>query len=265
VRGVPPLALAISLAAHIGAVALVLGPAAPHAEPGETPLPAPRLAGDTFELPAPAMIDLPHDRASPPSAEATEPRSEATEDATETPDEATGGTEPRPRRASARPAPPRRPADATPGEEGAARAATGEEALYGAVGERGAVELAGAYARAFTQTASADPAWQKAPLGSAGEAVVALTIDERGRITNEAVKGAPGPALSSSIQRTLALVRGRTFVARGKVTTIRISATVTQGAPGDDGLENDRFGIAVHGGKASFVLPIGRRIQVRVR
>jgi hypothetical protein len=255
VRGVAPLSLTVSLAAHVMAAALVLArpipPSAPVRSSSEELLPSPRLAGETFELPAPETEHVPTDTAEPAleGPGAHDPARE--EDAL-------------PRRSPRAPIP-RRPRAAAVSPETAAGATPSSGALYGAVGERGAVELASAYARAFTQTASADPAWRSAPVGPAGEGLVTITIDEQGRITHEAVEGSPGAALASSIERTLALVRGRTFVARSKVTTIRVSATVTKGTEGEDGLEDGRFGIAVTGGKASFVLPIGRRILVRVR
>jgi hypothetical protein len=94
---------------------------------------------------------------------------------------------------------------------------------------------------------------------------VTLTLDEAGHIVNVDVTGSPSPALASSIARTMALIKSRPFVAPTRITKVHLVATVTSGGPGDDGLDGDRFGISTHGGNASFVLPIGRRIQLRVR
>lgn len=221
--------------------------------------PAPRIAGDTFELPAPETTETPLANAAPSVDEGAEVA------------EAHPGDAPR-ETTPARQAHPA-PRSSHEGRPSAGRAAsgTGEPAsagspagLYGAVGERGAQDLESAFTRGFTQTASADPAWATAPLGPAGEADLAITIDETGHIVDVTVKGNPSAALRSSIRRSVDFVRGRTFVAHGKTTKLKLVARVTAGS-GDDGLENDRFGLSVRNKKASFVLPIGRRIELDVR
>lgn len=215
----------------------------------------PVIAGDTFELPAPALGDP-----SPTPVPADEP-------ARDTPTEPTEVAAPTGRTAEI-PSPPRthratKPAPA-PRDGAESDDAQGEGTRYGAVGERSATDLATTFARAFTQTASEDPEWQRAPIGPAGEAVVKLTIDASGHIVDVAVEGTPSAALRSSIRRTMPLVKERLFTARQKTTRIHLIASVSTGE-GDDGLESGRYGIAVHGGRASFVLPIGRRIQLRVQ
>lgn len=250
--------LGISLAAHVGAGAALLWPRAlPEAPPGE---PAPHIAGETFELPAPETAESPLANASPSPAAA----------ATATPVEAAD--------APARPAPPSvaaraaRPSHA--GRPSAGKAATaadgaeggsGDAALYGAVGDRSAADLATAFTRAFPQAASGDPIWRSAPLGSAGEAVVALTLDEGGHIASSDVTGAPSPALTAAIRRTMALIKGRPFVARGKTTRLTLSATVSADTV-HDGLHGDVFAVGAQmDGTAFFALAIGRRVDLRVR
>ncbi|AKV03427.1 hypothetical protein AKJ09_10090 [Labilithrix luteola] len=252
---------ALSLGIHISVAALLLGSRHPTQEASGDP--APRLAGDTFELPAPDLRSEPLANASPsPATNAGAPSS---------PDEADDGAlraaPPVRAPAAAKSSHPSRPSGghAESPNAGESSAATNTGTLYGAVGDRSATDLAAAFARSFTQTASADRAWERAPLGSAGSATVVLAIDDEGHITDVRVEGAPSPALTSSIQRTMALIKGRTFVAHDKVTRIRLAATITNGAEANDGLSGDRFGLSVHGGKAAFVLPIGRRIQLDVK
>lgn len=247
--------MTLSLALHGAVVGVVVAsgrtriPPPPSAHEHEEAEPI--IAGDTFELPAPALGD-------PSSDPAPEPADEPTPDAPSEPSRRTAEV-PSPSRShrASKPAPAPRDGAETDDDRG-------EGTRYGAVGERSATDLATTFARAFTQTASEDPEWQKAPIGPAGEAVVKLTIDASGRIVDVAVEGTPSAALRSSIRRTMPLVKERLFTARQKTTRIHLIASVSTGE-GDDGLESGRYGIAVHGGRASFVLPIGRRIQLRVR
>ncbi len=256
-RLAPFLALSFSVAVHAAVAALLLvRPTIRQEEVG----PPPRLAGETFELPAPEVSETPLSNASP------SPDTQGTPAEVDAPDAPARPAPPQPAHDAARPSHAGRPSAgrADPNHDDGTQGAP-PGALYGAVGDRSAAPLAPTFARAFTQTASADPAWQKAPLGSAGSATVTLSIDEAGALTQVEIGGSPSAALRSSIDRTLSLIRGRAFVARGRRTTVHLSASVGEGGAADDGLEGDRFGIAIHEGNASFVLPIGRRIQVRVR
>lgn len=260
-RGGLPLPLGISFGAHVALAAAFLAarplPAAPLDDP------APQIAGETFELPAPETADVPLSNASPSPEDLGTPA----------PDDDDGD-------APARPTPPprgkpaprashaRRPSGgrAEPGQtDGAGSAPT--PALYGAVGERSAADLATAFTRGFPQAASADPAWRTAPLGSAGVADVVLTLDDTGHIVDTQLLGSPSAALTSAVRRTLALIKGRPFVARGKVTRLHLVASVSADAV-HDGLHGDVFAIggsfAGGEGSAFFALAIGRRIDVRV-
>ncbi len=259
VRGVLPLTLSIGAHVLVAATLLRAGARAP-----ETSDPPPALGGETFELPAPETIEPPLANASP-APETTAPSDPASD--------GEGVTRPRPPahgRSDPRPSRPARPSggrvEPASGETGDGTASS--PALYGAVGERSAADLATAFTRGFPQVASADPMWRTAPLGSAGEADVVLTLDESGHIESSQVLGSPSPALASAVRSTLALIKARPFVAKGKVTRLHLVAKVSSDEV-HDGLHGDVFAIggsyAGGEGNAFFALAIGRRIDVRVR
>jgi hypothetical protein len=88
---------------------------------------------------------------------------------------------------------------------------------------------------------------------------------------SSSVTGSPSPALRRGIDRTLVLLGGRTFTARGAVTKLRITARVS---PNDvhDGLHGDVFALsggsfAGDTGTAFFALPgaSARRVDVELR
>jgi hypothetical protein len=255
------LPLGVSVGAHVVVALALLTPRAERASPSDPP---PQLAGETFELPAPEMTDVPLANASP------SPEMTGAPAATEDGDSPARPSPPPAGRSSARSSHAGRPsggrADSTKGDPSSGDATT--PALYGAVGDRSAADLATAFTRAFPQAASGDPSWQGAPLGSAGNAVVTVTLDERGSLESMQVAGSPSPALSSAIRRTLALIKGRPFVASAKVTHLRLTATVSADAV-HDGWHGDVFAIggsyAGGEGSAFFALAIGRRIDLRVR
>jgi hypothetical protein len=254
------LSLCLSLGAHVLIAAALLVPRHPGAPPAD---PSPQLAGETFELPAPETTEnLPLANASPSP--------DSTGEAASTDGDGPAHPTPAHRNAKTRASRAGRPSAgrAEPGQADGTAGSTGTSATYGAVGERSASDLATAFTRGFPQAASADPAWRAAALGGAGEADVVLTLDEQGHIEATQVLGAPSPALASGVRRTLALIRGRPFVAKGKVTKLHIVATVSSDAV-HDGLHGDVFAIggSFSGGEgnAFFALAIGRRIDVRVR
>jgi len=199
------------------------------------------MAGDTFELPAPEMgattDTLPAHTTEPPLTSAPNVPSHA----------------------------PRSSIGQTAGPTSTDASSAQVNMLYGALGDRSATPLASTFTRLFAQTASADPAWQSAPLGAAGEATVTLTLDVAGYIEHIDVTGSPSQALRSSITRTMALLKSRPFVANARITRVHLAATIASGVAADDGLDSNHFGISTRGGNASFVLPIGRRIQLRIK
>jgi hypothetical protein len=261
-------ALALSLTAHgvaIGAFFLPR-PAAPAQAPTDaTTPPEPRgLEGDSFEIPAPnaEADDLP---ASPGGASAGAPEPprapQAPAHAARAP--AAEGDAP-PKTAAGGP---KGAHDAPRGGDEGGEAGEGPK-LYGAAGDRSAVDLATAVTRGFPQAASADPAWATVPMGPGGEATLLLTLDETGKLVSSEVLGSPSPALAEGIRRTLALVRGRAFTARGRVTKLHLSATISPDTV-HDGLHGDVFAIGGsytgNEGQAFFALAIGRRVDLRVR
>ncbi len=149
----------------------------------------------------------------------------------------------------------------------------GEAGVFGAVGERGAVDLATAFTRQFPQASSADPAWATVPLGAAGEADVTLMLDESGKLASVQVSPSAPAALKSGISGTVRLIRGRSFTAPSARTRLHVRATVSPDKV-HDGLHGEVFAIGgsfIHGatpssgeGSAFFALNIGRRIDIRV-
>lgn len=247
------------MGAHTAIAAALLASRLPPAAPDD---PSPLLAGETFELPAPETAEVPTSNAAPSPENVGAPAVAGNEDA------------PSPPVQGKHPAPtshPRRPSvgqtDAGQAES-APRSTASTPGLYGAVGERSAADLATAFTRGFPQAASADPAWRTVQLGPAGQADVVLTIDDSGHIESTRVLGSPSEALASAIRRTLALIKGRAFVARAKVTTLHLVAVVNRDTV-HDGLHGDVFAIggSFSGaeGSAFFALAIGRRIDVHVR
>lgn len=137
--------------------------------------------------------------------------------------------------------------------------------LYGAVGDRSAADVTLSFTSNFPAAASADPIWQQAAFGSAGEALVVITIDESGHVIDSHVSGG-SDALRSGVLRTLSLIRGRTFTARQARTAFTVSGKVSPDTV-HDGLHGDYFAVgrASQEGSAFFALPTGRRIDIRVR
>jgi hypothetical protein len=138
---------------------------------------------------------------------------------------------------------------------------------FGAVSERGSVDLATAFTRAFPQAASTDPVWTRVAIGPAGEADLVLDIDEAGALVASQIAGSPSAAFRAGIARTLALIGAREFTSGGPRTRLHLVATVS---PDDihDGLHGDVFAIGgsfvASEGSAFFALAIGRRIDLRV-
>jgi hypothetical protein len=256
--------LALSLVAHGAVAAYFFVPrGAPDAPPADRE-PPPQNAGETFELPAPESAETPLANASPSPDTNAEPAP------VEFPDAPARPTPPSKAKLANRPSHQGRPSagHAAPGQADGATASAGSTALFGAVGDRSAAHLATAFTRDFPQAASGDPIWRTAALGSAGEATVIMTLDDSGHIADVQIVGTPTGPLAQGIRRTMTLIRGRPFVAKGKVTKLRITATVSADTV-HDGLHGDVFAIggsfAEGEGAAFFALNIGRRVDLRVR
>jgi hypothetical protein len=261
----PALAVWLSIAAHGALFAFIAGGLARAApvdiRPDPNALTHAPMPGETFEVP---LDDLATER----------PTSQATTAAEPTPPppaagDGDGNDAPGPAHVdSHRHA---RPRAATPGTTSPTGTGTGDgdkPATFGAAGDRSAVELASAFTRGFPQAASADPLWLAAPFGSAGAVDLTLTLDDTGALVATQSNGSPGAALAAGVRRTLALIRARSFVAEGKETRLRVTATVTQDQV-HDGLHGEVFAIGGSfegaGGNGFFALAVGRRIDVRVQ
>jgi hypothetical protein len=242
--------LALSLGAHGGVVPAALWGSGLHRDTSSAPSlalrAAPAQVGETFEVPVEEV-----DRGGAPPAEETAP-AEVSEVAP-----ATEG-------AHARASRPSQHATSVSAAEGGGSGS----ASFGAVGERSAVDIATAFTRGFPQAASADVAWTNAPFGSAGSEDVRLTLDETGALVSVLTGGAPSSALAAGVNRTVALIRARSFVAAGRETHLRVTATVSPDQV-HDGLHGDVFAIGGSfdrgEGSGFFALAVGRRIDVKVR
>lgn len=253
----------MSIAVHGAVVALFLVPRSA-ADAPRTLEPPPENAGETFELPAPESADTPLANASP------SPDTNASAASADVPDAPARPTPKTKAKTAERPSHQGRPSAgrAAPSASDGAPGASGTALMFGAVGDRSATDVARAFTRDFPQAASGDPVWRTAPIGAAGDATVLLTLDDAGHIADVQVLGAPGGPLGQGIRRTLALIKGRPFVARSKVTKLRLTATVSTDTV-HDGLHGDVFAIggsfAEGEGAAFFALNVGRRIDLHVR
>lgn len=258
--------IGISVALH-GAAAVGLRVATRGGRAAEAPLPVdplPAFAGETFELPAPPTTDdAPLANASP------SPDTNAASAPIDVGDAPARPKPPSHAKPAARPSNQGRPSGGhTVSTETGQAGGTGGASLYGAVGDRSAVGLGAAFTRAFSQVASADPTWGKAPFGAAGEATVTITLDDAGHIESHSITGTPSAALAGSVRNILTLIKGRPFVAKGKVTQLVVSARVTAGTPGGDPNSILEIGVTPFEGNAGaawFVLGIGRRVDLSLR
>ena len=213
--------LGVSLIAHVAVAGALFFPRVTVAR---SPLdPPPQNAGETFELPAPESAETPLANASPA------PDTNATPAPVEFPDAPARPVPPTHARSAPRPSHQGRPSagHAAPSQTDGTPGGSGVTLMFGAVGDRSAADLARAFTRDFPQAASGDPVWRTAALGAAGEATLVLTLDDSGHIADVQVLGAPSGALAQGIRRTMALIKGRPFVARSKVTKLRLTATVS--------------------------------------
>lgn len=161
--------------------------------------------------------------------------------------------------AGEKPRAPARHARAAKSDDGSAAPATAATSeVFGADGERAAVDLSGAFLKILPQTASADAAWARAPFGPTGGVEVVLEIDEQGALVRADVRGPSGP-LKSAAERTVVLLRHRLFTARARTTRLHFSAVVEKDEV-HDGLHGDFFAL----GGMFFALPSGRRIDLKV-
>ena len=171
-----------------------------------------------------------------------------------------------------RPRPPR-PAKAQAGSSGAAPASSAATSAptgtFGSEGATGVRDLARAFTRAISPANQADSTWSELPTGPAGTVELTLSLDADGHL--ESVRPAPStPAhLAKLVTRTLALLRGGTYAARGAsaTVTLRLSVDVRDVAvaPVEGGTIELAWGFDAGVGHASFVRSGGRRVDITVR
>jgi hypothetical protein len=254
-HGLPlPAYVAASIGLHFAVVVVAVLPHRPRADVlvDEAPPRQGALVGDSFEVPLEVpLVPLDLDD---PETDPGDPEPAAAPAIAPAPSPEPGVGDParrparsaRPAKSGARPPPP--------------------PTVYGAVGERGSVDLATAFTRGFPQASCADPAWQTVPFGPAGAVDVTLAIDGAGNLVDVRVSGGSA-ALVRSVHRTGALLHARSFTAARPTTHLHVVATVSQDQV-HDGLHGDVFAIggsfAGTEGSGFFALAVGRRIDVRV-
>lgn len=189
----PPPAVAYAGASNQGA-----GPAA--------------AAGETFEVPDFQESAEP----SPPAADNADP------------DE--GDTIPAPALAPASPSPDA-PGSRTPprahshgGAHAAPAPAPSPPPLFGAVGDRSAGDLAASFKQSFG--AGLDPLWDTVPVGFYANAEVTFELSPEGTLTHWSI-ASEAPVFRKAIERTVQLLKHRTFTARGATTRLKIVVRVS--------------------------------------
>jgi hypothetical protein len=251
----PPLAAfaVLSLALHLAAAGTIrrAGDLRLRRPAPETVRATPGLVGDTLDVEPPAE-----------PAEDDEPAGGA-------PSESAGATAPRESVSRLGQQRGHKPAAAPTAQ---AAPATPPPAQFGAVGERSAVDLPGAFSRAFRDAASADPMWSTVPLGPGGTAEVTLMLDDSGHLSGHTISGAPSRALRRGIESTIVLLGARPFTARGAVTRLRVAIHVV---PNDvhDGLHGDVFALGMGSFPGDVANPWfalqtvtgGRRVEIELR
>lgn len=227
-----------------------------------------RFAGEQFDVTlldeGAAAASAPEGEEHAPGAEPPESSSDATQDAPQAP-----ASEPSPH-AAPKPTEAKRPSPkpSKPARNGAATEAHagGGQALYGAAGEAGVVDLATAFVRGFPQVASVDAAWAKVAPGALPTVVVELDLSEQGRVIGHRVQGA-APPFDRSIRRTLALLGQRPFTAKGRTTRLVLRGMVRAGAVSDAEL-GAVFAIGASysqgAGHAFFSFASGLRVDLEV-
>jgi len=135
---------------------------------------------------------------------------------------------------------------------------------FGALGDRSATTLIVAVARGFPQAASTDPVWRGVSFGDAGEATLQIDLEADGTVARWSLGPGASPALRQAMVRTMAFIGGRSFVARGAVTKLRLAARVSADAVRDG---TDAV-YAIHSeqegdhASAFFSLASGRRVDL---
>jgi hypothetical protein len=255
-----------SLAVHLGLAATfaVFTPRASradepaHAGSGSTAAatgPA-ALGGETFEIQdetPPLDETVPGARGGDPGESASEAAQAVLGPAIEL-DETPAASVPLPRPSVGRSA--RAGHNGQPGREAPSAPTPPPPAMYGAVGDRSASDLVVTFKRAFPQAGSSDPIWNQVPVGFFAEGEVTFILSESGTLTSARVGPSAAPAFRTAIARTVALIKGRSFTARGAETRLHMRVHVS-----DQLTNHGAFTIDAAG---SFELPSGRHVAVTI-
>jgi hypothetical protein len=94
------------------------------------------------------------------------------------------------------------------------------------VGDRSAGDLVATFKRLFETAESGDPLWDKVPVGFYADGDVTFDLAADGTLT-DAMVGTAAPSFRQAIDRTIFLLRHRTFTARGARTRLRMVVRVT--------------------------------------
>lgn len=144
---------------------------------------------------------------------------------------------------------------------------------YGVVGIPGVRDLGLAFTQRIPPACDSDAIWGSVPLGDAGSILVAIAVNEGGRITDlEILDKSPPKALENVARRTVAMLQSGTYALRpGAVSAgrqiVRISANVKAEQPedvkgGQMQLTHDSYSGGV--GRSHFIRN-GRRVDLTVR
>lgn len=144
---------------------------------------------------------------------------------------------------------------------------------YGVVGIPGVRDLGLAFTQRIPPACDSDAIWGSVPLGDAGSILVAIAVNEGGRITDlEILDKSPPKALENVARRTVAMLQSGTYALRpGAVSAgrqiVRISANVKAEQPedvkgGQMQLTYDSYSGGV--GRSHFIRN-GRRVDLTVR
>jgi hypothetical protein len=139
----------------------------------------------------------------------------------------------------------------------AAEAPAPPPALYGAVGERGTVDLSATFKSMFSSAGLQSPIWRDVPVGFYAAGDVSITIDESGAITRTTMSADATPALRSEVARIVQIIKGHTFTAHAATTRMHLVVRVTDKVQNGGRVMIDKSG--------AFELTNGRRFILEAR
>jgi hypothetical protein len=282
------LTVLLSATAHVAAVAMLLLPGARAAAMPRPVSDDARWAGDSLvvevdsaedqaaggavELPTAPIAPVPAAE-TPASVEPALPVEPATAGLAaaapapprpKAPRRAPGDDRPRPPRVAKASGGATGPAPASSAATSASTAAT-----FGSEGATGVRDLARAFTRAISPANQADATWSELPVGPAGSVDLVLTLDADGHLESPRPSASTPAPLAKLVTRTVALLRGGTYAARGGAATVTLHLSVdvrdVAVAPVEGGTIELAWGFDAGVGHASFIRSGGRRVDITVR